>query len=310
MNRRTVLAMLALALALSQLSCAAGTLTPLHDSMPAARAALRPEYRIFYDTLEQDGDWVLIEPYGYVFRPRVSFATWRPYQNGFWVPSDVYGWVWVSSEPFGWVTFHYGEWMYDDFQGWVWLPGADWGPAWVAWSQAGDYIGWAPLMPTQTSYSEIPGGPYTYVPTSQLPATNLPAHVMSAAQLGATVSQAKPILNVVERGGVSFNRGPRIEAIERVAGPLARVRLEDVTPGDAPVTSRRRDAAPRPREADLVTVTRRAAEDAARQARGIAERGGSPPTVVPVVRPAPARETPRGKLEAPKGEGAPADSAR
>ena len=36
----------------------------------AARAGLRPEYRVFYDALVDYGDWVLIEPYGWVFRPR------------------------------------------------------------------------------------------------------------------------------------------------------------------------------------------------------------------------------------------------
>ena len=35
------------------------------------------------------GDWVLIEPYGYVFRPRVGFDTWHPYWDGFWAPTDV-----------------------------------------------------------------------------------------------------------------------------------------------------------------------------------------------------------------------------
>src|SRR5512138_3799115 len=75
-------------------------LTP--PPQPAARIALRPEYRVFYDALSDYGDWVLIEPWGYVFRPRVDFGVWRPYTNGFWAASDVYGWVWVSSESFGW----------------------------------------------------------------------------------------------------------------------------------------------------------------------------------------------------------------
>ena len=116
--------------------------------MPAARAGLSAEYRVFYDALQDYGDWPLIEPFGYVFRPygtrdetgaRTSTATGRP--------REMYGWVWISSEPYGWATYHYGDWFYDDYQGWVWIPGLDWGPAWVSWVKTPDYIGWAPLFP-------------------------------------------------------------------------------------------------------------------------------------------------------------------
>ena len=130
---RTVLA---LAVALTLAGCASTGYQAVSPTMSAAKAGLQPEYRIFYDALEEYGDWNLIEPYGYVFRPRVSFVAWQPYQEGFWVPSDVWGWVWISSEPFGWATYHYGTWMNDRFQGWVWVPGLDWGPAWVSWQMA------------------------------------------------------------------------------------------------------------------------------------------------------------------------------
>ena len=99
-----------------------------------------------------------------MFRPQVDFSDWRPYSYGFWAPSDAYGWVWVSSEPYGWATYHYGRWYYDEFQGWVWIPGAEWGPAWVAWEQTDDYVGWAPLGPggswNQFRTANAPGGPF------------------------------------------------------------------------------------------------------------------------------------------------------
>src|SRR5439155_7247046 len=123
---RTLAAALALA---STLSCAVGGVVSDAPSMPAARAALRPEFRIFYDALVDYGDWVLIEPYGFVFRPKVDFATFHPYADGFWAPSDSWGWVWISAEPFGWATYHYGNWFWDRYQGWVWSPGPNWGPA-------------------------------------------------------------------------------------------------------------------------------------------------------------------------------------
>ena len=124
----------ALVLGFLTTSCAASTaeMQPAAHSMPAARAGLRPEYRIFYDTLNDYGQWMLIEPMGYVFRPQTEFNDWSPYAYGYWAPSDSYGWVWVSSEPYGWATYHYGRWFYDDLQGWVWVPGTEWAPAWVA----------------------------------------------------------------------------------------------------------------------------------------------------------------------------------
>jgi hypothetical protein len=71
---------------------------------------------------------------------------WRPYTVGRWVNSN-YGWTWVSYEPFGWATYHYGRWAFDRQIGWIWVPGTVWGPAWVAWQQGSGYIGWAPLPP-------------------------------------------------------------------------------------------------------------------------------------------------------------------
>ena len=116
---------LAAVLALVSASCAveggssqsggpAGTGGP---STSAARLGLQPQLRPFYDALEQDGDWVLVEPQGWLFRPRVNTVAWRPYQNGHWEPSYSFGWVWESEDPFGWITDHYGFWLYDDFQG-------------------------------------------------------------------------------------------------------------------------------------------------------------------------------------------------
>src|SRR5688500_6768431 len=64
--------LLALLVACPLAGCAAGGYAPASTSMPAARAALRPEYRLFYDALQDYGDWVLIEPLGFVFRPRVD----------------------------------------------------------------------------------------------------------------------------------------------------------------------------------------------------------------------------------------------
>ncbi len=64
--------------------------------------------------------------------------------------TNDYGWYWLSNEPFGWITYHYGRWYDDDYYGWVWMPDDVWGPAWVEWRYDDDYIGWAPLPPYAT----------------------------------------------------------------------------------------------------------------------------------------------------------------
>jgi len=302
MHRRLLITAIVGLLALSALSCATEGLTPSSSQMPAASAGLPPDERFFSDALVDYGDWVLIEPYGWVFQPRVNWLTWRPYEYGFWAPTDLYGWTWISAEPFGWATFHYGQWMYDRFQGWVWIPGLDWGPAWVAWRASDEYIGWAPLMPQTSYYAAVPGGAFLYVPTQQLVATDLSKRVMKEESVAHQLGRLTPVTNVEERGGVRINLGPPIEQIEHVIGArIPRVKLEDrspVTAASAPHSTR----APKPAGApanDNTAAVRRAGEETARQARDIAATPSRVPDRMPVVRPMPSRHPAK---EAPKGD--------
>lgn len=104
------------------------------------------DINFFYTNLEPYGRWVDRASYGRVYFPRVA-SSWRPYSQGYWVDTD-YGWTWVSEEPFGWATYHYGRWYEDDDYGWGWVPDTEWGPAWVDFQQGNGYVGWAPLPPT------------------------------------------------------------------------------------------------------------------------------------------------------------------
>ena len=213
----------AASLALLQLSCSSTSMTAVATPMPAARAGLRPEYRVFYDELQDYGDWVLIEPYGFVFRPKTRFNNWAPYSDGFWSASDSYGWVWVSGEPYGWATYHYGAWINDSYQGYVWVPGLEWAPAWVAWSGNQNYVGWAALTPSGT-----PASSFSVVPRANLGATNLSAYMLPQEKAVVAIKNAEPIQNLTEVDKVTVNRGPRIEWIEQAAGPLQRARVEDL----------------------------------------------------------------------------------
>jgi hypothetical protein len=295
-------AFLALALiALLQVSCASQGFAPAEHSMPAARAALKPEHRLFYDALNDYGDWVLISPYGYVFRPRATLDTWRPYGDGFWVPTDPYGWVWVSSEPYGWATYHYGQWAYDSFQGWVWLPGVDWAPAQVVWQASDTYVGWAPRMPSGASASSVPGGAFSYVPVNELASTNLKSQIVPESRLGAARAEIEPVENYAQVGGVQINRGPRLDWVERKTGPLKLAKVEDLVPPGAvpraaPTSSSPPAATPanpaasaaKPRAGTNPTAepiaTQRAAEKAARDARNV-QSSGTAPSRLQVVRP-------------------------
>ena len=106
------------------------------------------DYSIFYNRLTGHGTWFQSSDYGYVWRPNIVVQNrdWRPYTIGRWAYTDC-GWTWISTEPFGWATYHYGRWVLLRNSGWCWIPGNEWAPAWVCWKSSGDYVGWAPLPP-------------------------------------------------------------------------------------------------------------------------------------------------------------------
>jgi len=267
-------------------SCAVTSETPGGPSAYApppqdpARAGLPPLYRAFFDELRDDGDWTLIEPYGWCFRPRENFVAWRPYQDGWWEPSDTYGWIWDTYEPFGWITYHYGSWFYDSYQGWVWQPGPVWGPAWVAWVESGDYVGWAPLPPAQyEGYGSVPGGLFMYAPGNQIAARDIGQNSLFLTQLTGSPRAATPIVNVGHANGVAFNRGPDFVTLQRMGAPIP----ERVDAATLPRV--KLGAAPRPNESDLAARTNRVTTEGVRQWRAFKERGIAPPATPAGARP-------------------------
>ncbi len=124
-------------------------LTP-HLAAPATAQGYErdPAYAEFYDTLDQHGEWVVHPRYGQTWVPYANEdRAWRPYSRGQWAYTEEHGWLWDSEEEFGWIVYHYGRWLMDGRHGWMWVPGTEWGPAWVAWREGDDVIGWAPLPP-------------------------------------------------------------------------------------------------------------------------------------------------------------------
>ena len=110
------------------------------------------DYGTFYDSLAPYGSWFQTPDYGYVWQPVVVYeSSWRPYTRGRWACSDR-GWTWLSDEPHGWATYHYGRWCHLHDHGWVWVPGSEWAPCWVSWRIGDKHVGWAPLPPESLAY--------------------------------------------------------------------------------------------------------------------------------------------------------------
>ena len=101
-----------------------------------------PGIEVFREPLSQYGRWLQSPQWGVVFVPNAPNG-WRPYQNGQWLDNRF----WLSGDPWGWATDHYGRWGFDEAVGWVWVPDVTWGPSWVAWREADDVVGWAPIPP-------------------------------------------------------------------------------------------------------------------------------------------------------------------
>lgn len=245
---------------------------PAVHTQDPARIGLPPEFRVFFDDLEGEGDWTLIEPYGWCFRPRVNFTAWRPYQDGWWDPSDYYGWIWSTDEPFGWITYHYGTWFYDEYQGWVWQPGAVWGPAWVAWVSVGPFVGWAPLTPARfTAFDRIPGGVFTYASATQLAERGLVDQTMFVTSLPARTEALHMIDNYGRVGGVTINRGPDAQLLAQLGAAIP------PHAGSPPPHKVRLPIAPPPNESELLAGTRRLVAVGSNELRIFREQGTPPP---------------------------------
>src|SRR5437773_2199521 len=196
-------------------------------------------YDTFYNQLDRYGDWRETSDYGYVWQPRQAQSrTWRPYTDGHWVYTDV-GWTWVSQEPFGWATYHYGRWTRLRNIGWVWVPGDEWAPAWVSWRKSSDYVGWAPLPPEarfdrstgihnwSDSYYDVGPDQYCFVETKQFGAPRLESAVVPSERNVTIVNQTTNVTNITYNNTTIVNQGPSYDEIRtQTQQPIERLRLE------------------------------------------------------------------------------------
>jgi hypothetical protein len=116
-----------------------------YNDQPNVNVNVGVSFGGFQRQLAPYGNWTYNSRWGDVWRPRA--AGFRPYFDGYWANTREYGVVWVSNDPWGDVTTHYGRWVFDPRDGWLWVPGYVWGPSWVVWRSGGGQIGWFPMPP-------------------------------------------------------------------------------------------------------------------------------------------------------------------
>jgi hypothetical protein len=190
----------------------------------------------FYDNLASYGNWVQRPNYGWVWTPSAVSASWQPYQSGHWVATDQ-GWTWVTSEPYGWATYHYGRWYDDPEIGWSWVPGNEWAPSWVSFQEGGNYIGWAPLPPSVTIASGFNGlvsvslvpAVYLFVPERDFLAPSLGSYYVPRDRVETIYRGTRNFSNYSYSGGRVFNQGVPVDRIQQVVGrPVTRYQLADL----------------------------------------------------------------------------------
>jgi uncharacterized protein DUF6600/FecR-like protein len=80
-------------------------------------------YAYGFSDLNYYGNYMMVPGYGMVWQPYFLNAGWSPFQDGGWVWYPGFGYMWVSSYPWGWMPYRYGNWAFAPGFGWVWQPG-------------------------------------------------------------------------------------------------------------------------------------------------------------------------------------------
>jgi hypothetical protein len=190
----------------------------------------------FYDHLAVYGDWVLLEPYGWVWTPWDVGISWRPYTYGNWVYT-VDGWTWVSAYPWGWAPFHYGRWLHHPNRGWVWIPGTEWAPAWVTWRYGPGTVGWAPLPPhahwnasigLQWDGNGLDVHAWSFVHDNDFLHLRLDQRLIDGDRHRDLFDRTHQVTRYEPGPRGIVGHGVPLADIERIHGTVPRLRLEDV----------------------------------------------------------------------------------
>src|ERR1043166_9478994 len=196
---------------------------PVYVEPSSVEVVIRDE-RDFYETLSPYGRWEYVGNYGRCWVPARVESDWRPYSNGHWELTDA-GWYWVSDEPWGWATYHYGRWDFTEQYGWYWVPQTQWAPAWVSWHSGGGYVGWAPLLPSVRisaggyvgfNASLIPPRAYVFVEQRRFLEPVRPTTVV--VNNTTIINKTVIITNTKIVNNTVINEGPATAAVEKASG--------------------------------------------------------------------------------------------
>ena len=181
----------------------------------------------FYDDLAPYGYWVDRPAYGWAWAPRDVAPTWRPYMDGSWALTDR-GWTWISDEPFGWATYHYGSWVLDPAFGWLWVPDNEWAPAWVSWREGNGYVGWAPRAPARVRL--VPES-WVFVPTSRFLEPQIVSYAVAPTEVVNIFSRTHTVTHYRIVNRQFFNQGLAVDRVQSWVGrPVPRYQLADLNP--------------------------------------------------------------------------------
>jgi len=139
-----------------------------------ASATKRPvvPFELIFQELRSRGAWTQNEGGTWVWQPRGVKADWSPFARGTWVVTGE-GWFWLSEDPWGWATSHYGRWDWREKAGWFWLPDRDWSAAWATWRQGEEGIGWRPAASgNEGAGAQMEG--WTFLPWSNISRALIP----------------------------------------------------------------------------------------------------------------------------------------
>jgi hypothetical protein len=180
----------------------------------------------FYDRLSLYGNWIDLNPNGYVWTPRHTGYRFRPYSDGHWAWTE-YGWTWIANQEWGDITYHYGRWGWDNDIGWFWVPGTVWGPAWVTWRSSDQYMGWAPLPPEfefnagmsfNSGSMDIPLNFWIFIQGSHFQDRNLNPYVLPFERNRTIVNYTSMRNNIYSRNDRIINEGIGVNDIRRITG--------------------------------------------------------------------------------------------
>lgn len=166
---------------------------------------------IFFGALGPYGRWDRHPGFGQVWYPGGLGRGWQPYSRGHWANDPRYGRRWVSHDPFGFATDHYGRWNRDPARGWYWVPGTRFQPGWSApppgWRPpATNYTGWRPPVTNETGRRQ----PVTNETGWRQPVTNNPGW-RSRADRPANRPRADRPANRPPRMDQAGSRPPRAD---------------------------------------------------------------------------------------------------